>query len=424
MSGEKTRQQMLFVTNTMGLAGAERALSALLEEIDKERFDLDLFSLVPLGEMFANIPASVRVLNTAPSYAPVLSKEGRRYLFKQVLRSMVRPKAFGHFLITLPRNFLWKWRRRKQASGFQMDKLCWELLADAAPRFEKTYDLAIAFLEGGATYYVAKHVKALKKAAFIHVDYQQAGYSPKQDAPYFAVFDAVFGVSMDVVRSVLQAHPSLAPRIHVFHNRVNVAKIHAQAQEPGGFVDRYRGTRLLTIARLHPQKALDVAVGAMALLRDRGFNARWYVLGDGPEEETLRTLIIQNGLEDSFLLLGSATNPYPYIAQCDIYIQASHYEGWGIAITEALALGKPVLATACAGPCEQIVSGENGILIPIPIQEKALADAIFNLAADTTLRAKLSSAPHGINPRWESEIQSLYTLATGGVPPQEWSEKP
>ena len=57
------------------------------------------------------------------------------------------------------------------------DKLCWRLLSDGAPIIKKEYDLAVAYLEGGATYYVAEHVKAKKKTAFVHIDYGKDGYT-------------------------------------------------------------------------------------------------------------------------------------------------------------------------------------------------------------------------------------------------------
>ena len=61
------------------------------------------------------------------------------------------------------------------------DKLLWRAISDGARRFPEEYDLAVAFLEGGSAYYVADHVRAKKKAAFIHIDYQKAGYSRELD---------------------------------------------------------------------------------------------------------------------------------------------------------------------------------------------------------------------------------------------------
>ena len=422
MSEGARRPSILFVTNTLGLAGAEKVLMALLEDIDRARYDVNLLSLIPLGEMFMDVPEGVRVLNARTSPVSVLSAHGHRAISRQVARSLLHPRALGRFLVTLPRNLRWQWKRRREAQGIQLDKLCWELLADAAPRLKHPFDLAVAYLEGGATYYVAKHVRAGRKAAFIHVDYQQAGYCPAQDAPFYRAYDAVFGVSSDVVRSVLQSHPWLTPKIHVFLNRVNRARIQAQAKEPGGFDDAFTGLRLLTVGRLHPQKAIDVAAEALALLRSRGINARWYVLGDGPEREPLERVIAKLGMTEDFRLLGSTRNPYPYMAQCDIYVQPSRFEGWGLAITEALSLGRPVVATACAGAREQVISGENGLLIGLPPNAEELASAILRMTQDTDLQANLARYRSEVSPKERDAIETLYTLAQGGELPPDWSE--
>ncbi len=63
----------------------------------------------------------------------------------------------------------------------QTDKLLWRIVSDGAQRFDETFDLAVAWLEGGAAYYVAEHVKAARKAAFIHIDYESAGYTKEMD---------------------------------------------------------------------------------------------------------------------------------------------------------------------------------------------------------------------------------------------------
>ena len=74
----------------------------------------------------------------------------------------------------------------------QADKLCWRILAEGAPKPKETYDLAVAYLEGGATYYVADRVKARKKAAFVHIDYQKAGYGKDLDLDCYRKMDVVF----------------------------------------------------------------------------------------------------------------------------------------------------------------------------------------------------------------------------------------
>ncbi len=417
MSGRRT---ILFVTNTLGRAGAEKTLMALLAEFNPERYDISLYSLIPQGEMFAYVPKHVTVLNRTPDLGSVLSAEGRGKIQRQVLRSLLRPRAGGRFLVTLPRNLRWQWKRRAERSGFQLDKLCWELIADAAASapdapVKGRYDLAIAFLEGAATYFVARHVQAARKAAFVHVDYTQSGLNPAQDAPFYTAYDAVFGVSRDVLASFVAAHPTMTRKARVFHNRIPAAEIRARAAEGAGFDDGFTGLRLLTVARLHPQKAFDIAIPALRRAIDSGLSLRWYVLGEGPEREKLTRLIERCGLASDFVLLGVRDNPYPYMAGCDIYLQATHYEGWSIALAEALILGRPVIASDCTGNREQIQNEANGLLVPLG--EEALAAAIERMARDEALRARFTEALSGIDFTADDEMEMLYTLANGNALP-------
>ena len=64
----------------------------------------------------------------------------------------------------------------------------------------------------------------------------------------------------------------------------------------------------------------------MKLLVEKGCKARWYVLGEGNQREKLQRQIRQLGLEANFLLLGAVNNPYPYYAQCDLYVHATRFE--------------------------------------------------------------------------------------------------
>ena len=100
-------------------------------------------------------------------------------------------------------------------------------------------------------------------------------------------------------------------------------KITSRAKEAGGFTDSYDGIRLLTVGRLAYQKAYDIAIDAMKIIKDSGCKARWYVLGEGSEREMLEKKIAQFGLQKDFLLLGAVENPYPYYVQTDIYVHAT-----------------------------------------------------------------------------------------------------
>lgn len=153
-------KRILFVINTMGYGGAERALLNLLDVLDSKEYEISLFVLTGLGQLIHEVPKSVQLLNQNYQDESVLTAEGRKLLMRRVLKAGVGKGLFLRRFSYLFKNF---WNMKK-SGRILPDKLCWRLLSDGAPVFEKEYDLAVAYLEGGSTYYVADHVKAKKKS--------------------------------------------------------------------------------------------------------------------------------------------------------------------------------------------------------------------------------------------------------------------
>ena len=94
------------------------------------------------------------------------------------------------------------------------DKLLWRLLSDSAPVPGKRYDLAVAYIEGGATYYVADHVNAVRKVAFVHTPYSMAGYTPKLDRGCYRAFNRIYAVSQPAAEDLIKVYPKLRSRAH------------------------------------------------------------------------------------------------------------------------------------------------------------------------------------------------------------------
>ena len=264
----------------------------------------------------------------------------------------------------------------KQQGRFLPDKLLWRILADGAPTMPKEYDLAVAYLEGGATYYVADRVKAKKKAAFIHIDYKKAGYGEKLDLGCYEKIDRIFTVSDEVKEHFLEVYPKYQNKVSVFHNLLDMDNVRTMAEKPGGFQDDFKGIRLLTVGRLVAQKRYDMVIQTMILLKQKSKKPiRWYIMGEGELRTKLEQQISENHLTEDVILLGVKENPFPYYKQCDIYVHATGYEGKSIAIQEAQILKKPILATDCSGNREQIEQGIDGrlcILTPESISNEIL----------------------------------------------------
>lgn len=397
-------KRMLVVINTLGRAGAETALIELLRNLNPAQYDISLYVLLNQGELVRELPPYVCLLNRNYSDISVLSRAGQRQLVKQVLRAMVTRWTLVRSLPYLFRN-LWDMIRR---GNLHFSRLLWRVMADGGERLDAHYDLAVAFLEGGSTYYVADHVQADKKAAFVHVDYKKAGYSRTLDRDCYQRYDKIFTVSGEVKASFLEAYPECAGRTEVFHNLINREKILTQAQLPGGFSDGFDGMRLLTVGRLTKQKALEVSIEAMRLLKNEGEHVRWYVLGEGDQRRFLEERIRTLGLERDFLLLGAVENPYPYMRQADLYVHASRFEGKSIAIQEAQILGKAILVSDCSGNREQVEQGVDGVMCLLAPEE--LCRAIQSLLRDSEERERLGRAAARRPQTDKTEMRKLLSL--------------
>nr|WP_247872412.1 glycosyltransferase [Turicibacter sanguinis] len=144
---------------------------------------------------------------------------------------------------------------------------------------------------------------------------------------------------------------------------------------------------MLTIGRLAHQKGYDIALEACRILRDEGVNVRWYALGVGPLENEIRKLINDYQLEDYFILLGVKSNPYPYIKDCDIYVQTSKFEGFGLAIAEARMLNKPIVTTRFDAVYNQMIHGKNGLVVDM--NGKSVAEGIKQFIEDKQLKKSI-----------------------------------
>lgn len=137
-------------------------------------------------------------------------------------------------------------------------------------------------------------------------------------------------------------------------------------------------------ARLHAENDHASLLRAFARLGDRWLGACLLLVGRGREEPRLRALGTTLGIADRIHFVGEQVDVAPWLAQMDVYAQASLTAGISNSILEAMATGLPVVATAVGGTPEVVADGETGFLVA-PGDPSALADAIARLLADPRL---------------------------------------
>lgn len=406
------KKEFLFVINTLSRAGAETALLELLRILagikdgnGSSRYNIDVYVLMGQGELAAKLPKGVNLLNKKYSHSSVLSNKGRRYMYRHIAGQVFRHGAIFKNLWYVLSNFT----DMAKSHHIWADKLLWRVLADGAEFTKKEYDLAVSYIEGGSAYYTADHVKAKKKAVFIHIDYKRAGYTRKLDKGCYNKFDAVFPISGEVKDQFLKVYPEYKDKTKVFHNIINQERLRKLAEEPGGFNDGFGGIRLLTVGRLTYQKAYPVAIEAMRLLKEDGYNVRWYVLGEGPGRQALEQRISEAGLTGDFVLCGAVDNPYPYYRQAGLYVHATRFEGKSIAIQEAQTLGCAVVASDSSGNREQVVDGVDGILCRL--DAVSVKNAVAGLLDNPAKRQEFGKKAAAKKITYENETKMLLALA-------------
>jgi len=141
-----------------------------------------------------------------------------------------------------------------------------------------------------------------------------------------------------------------------------------------------------TVARFDPRKGLVTLICAADLVLKRYPDALFLIVGDGRTRGDIEREINRLRLERSVRLLGSRNDVFALLRAFDIFVLPSHAEGLSISVLEAMATGKPVIATSVGGLVESVVAGETGLLVD-PGDEVALSQAIIDLLNDPARRS-------------------------------------
>jgi glycosyltransferase involved in cell wall biosynthesis len=188
-----------------------------------------------------------------------------------------------------------------------------------------------------------------------------------------------------------RARGALAPV--VIPNGLDLGALDREAAAPPGPLPPAPAgaLRVLVPATLARRKGQDVLLDALGRLAPVGRRFAVWLAGEGPAREALRRRTQRLGLEAAVHLLGRRTDVLALALAADCVVLPSRQEGHPLALLEALALGRPVLACAVGGVPEIVDPGRTGLLVP-PEDPAALAAALERLRRDPALRARLGAA--------------------------------
>ena len=369
------KKSLLIVSHALELGGAERSLIGLLDALDPEIWDVDLFLLRHEGELMDMIPDHVNLLPAVPAYT-VLARP-----MKDTLKE-------GHVLLTAARlagkiaasRYAKKHHHTESVVSLEYShKFTCPFMPKIQP--EKEYDLAISFLT--PHYFVARKVTAKKKIAWIHTDYTRIQLNVASETAMWDAYDYIASISDAVTEGFLQVFPGLKDKIVLIENVLPEKLIRKQAAEPIGDMMRANDERiLLSVGRFTNAKNFDNVPWICKRILEAGLNVRWYLIGYGGDEALIRRNIQDAGMEEHVIILGKRANPYPYIAACDLYVQPSRYEGKCVTVREAQMLGKPVVITRYVTSSSQLEDGVDGMIVPMDNEgcAKEIAELLYNSA--------------------------------------------
>ena len=366
----ETKKKVFFLLYSMNVGGVEKSLVNLLSILPRERYDIHVGLVHQEGGLLAYLPSDVVIHSISDI------QEHWDDLKNPPLQTIKTYAQKGQYIKVLLALIVYL------TCKFQGSFMGWtQYLLKDTKGLKETFDLSVAYAGPASDidYYICQKVQAKKKIGWIHFDISKIGVDRKMVRQLYGHYERIFVVSETSKAIFDQIFPQFKDKTEVFHNVVSSIQIKEQASIGESFEDDFDGKRILTVGRISSEKGQFMAIQALKSLKDKGYHIRWYFIGDGNDMEHCKNEVERLGLSENVFFLGTKTNPYAYMRDCDIYMQPSRHEGFCITLAEALCFGNPVVATDFTGAYEQLKDKKNGFVVGMSAKniaegiEKAIA---------------------------------------------------
>lgn len=309
-------KKIVFGITGLNLGGAERVLVDISNKL-VEKYDVTIFTLYGNGEFEKQLDKRVKLISVYDKSYRELNKVTRMMMSIQLLNKPLRNRIYKKYI---------------------KDK----------------YDVEIAFLEGPITWIFSGESNA-RKVAWVHNDIEDVFGSgekakAKQDLnkEAYLKYDELIFVSQDNLNKFQRFFKGNKIKKRVVYNYLDYGLVLDKAKDGEAKEIDKNKLSFVQVSRLVDQKAVGRLIDVHKHLIDDGLEHNIYIVGDGPLHEELQNKIDELGIKDSFILLGSRENPYPYIKAADYFLLASYYEGYPMVLLEGRALNKYIIITDSA----------------------------------------------------------------------------
>lgn len=352
---------ILIVMATLYNGGAEKSLVNFLNELGPNKYNVDLLLFEKRGIFLDQVPEYVKLLETPKRIEQLYNKNMKKSGI------MLPIKLIGSFI-----------SKTRTATISELRGYRWNhFYKRFIPKLSKHYDVAFAYISNDVMRYVVDKVNADRKIVTVHNDYHTANYSHAYDELYFDKMDYIASISDTCVNILKEEFPAFKEKIVCLPNITSSAVINRRANE---FIPKeydVNVTNILSVGRLNEQKGFDMAIDAAAIMKEKDIKFKWFIIGNGELQAKLEAQIKEKNVEDCFVLLGIRENPYPYVKNCDLFIQPSRFEGKSVVLDEAKILKKPIIATNYPTVKDQLVDGKEGKIVPMT--SEGIADGIMSI---------------------------------------------
>ena len=338
MMKENKKLKVLFRQRSMEMGGVEKVILSMLNGLDREKFDMTICLNINQGDLRNEIPPHVKKVSIA---------NGKEDFSKN---SLIQKLQLA---------------KRK----FKLDKAQKNpKIADAV--LKDQFDVEIAPTYATFSSVLNSSNKNSKKIGWFHSDITLPKLQPLvpeilKQIPQFDYF--IFG-SQQTKDILIETYPTIKiPENQVIRNAIPIEELKKKSKE---FVPQFPEKPIfVSVGRLHSRKGFHKLMEAHAQLLKAGFDHQIIIIGDGEEKTNLKKQAQELGVTESFQLLGSLLNPYPYVKNADFFILPSESESWPLIIADSLILQKPIISTNVGGIPEMIAHDKTGFLVNYEVEE-------------------------------------------------------
>ena len=374
-------KKIAFFLQHLECGGVENALISLLKKIDLRNNKITVYLIEKSGNFLERIPENVDVkeIKFLSGERNFFALGGTKYAVKKKLKEK---KFFSAIVILLKSVF-----SKKEFAELNVDfnNIC---------AIEEKFDFAINFHIHSPflVKFLSEKVVANVKMTWIHNDFSTTLYGIDKLKKYLECNFKFYCVADRLKEEFTEIIPEYKNKTFLARNVVFRDEIIKKSGEffPAEYTGVVRSElNILTVGRLEEQKGYDLAVKSAEILLRKGYEFKWFFVGDGTLRERIEKLIKKKRLKNNVFVLGFRKNPYPYFKNCDIYVQTSKHEGYVTTVTEAKIIHKSIVTTRVSGANEQVIDGETGYITDI--DEQSISTAIIKLF-NVKQREKFSAA--------------------------------